>query len=360
MSIKSIAFYLPQFHPIPENNKWWGTGFTEWTNVAKAKPYFIGHEQPKLPADLGFYDLRVPEVREEQARLAKEAGIAGFCYWHYWFGNGRRILERPFNEVIEFKKPDFPFCLAWANETWSGVWHGASDRVLLEQNYPGKQDYIDHFYEILPALMDSRYIRVNEKPLFLVYKPLDIPDIIEFSETFKKEAKKNGLDGIYLVATNVPDEWNPGENGFDAVVQNNVKNILKENNIFIKIKLAIAKNIFFKKIYHKLFNRPILVFSFSNAMKFFVKKTNSDFVSYEQIVTGWDNTPRSGLDGVVYTKYTPELFKKHVTEVLQKTKRNKQDIVFIKSWNEWAEGNYLEPDNRYGGKFLKVLKEALQ
>ena len=144
LKARAIAFYLPQFHPVPENNEWWGKGFTEWTNVVKARPLFKGHYQPHLPADLGFYDLRLPEVREAQARLAKEHGIEGFCYWHYWFGNGKRILERPFNEVLLSNKPNFPFCLGWANESWTGIWHGNPGKVLVEQQYPGKQDYIEH------------------------------------------------------------------------------------------------------------------------------------------------------------------------------------------------------------------------
>ena len=153
-----IAFYLPQYHPIPENDAFWGRGFTEWTNVTKAKPLFKGHKQPKLPTELGYYDLRVSEVREQQASLAKEVGIEGFCYWHYWFGNGKRILERVFNEVLESDKPDFPFCLGWANESWTGRWHGLENEIIVEQTYPGEDDFKNHFFSILPALKDKRYI----------------------------------------------------------------------------------------------------------------------------------------------------------------------------------------------------------
>jgi lipopolysaccharide biosynthesis protein len=170
--IRSIAFYLPQFHPIKENNEWWGKGFTEWTNVGKARPLFKGHYQPRIPADLGYYDLRLDEVRVEQALMAKEFGIEGFCYWHYWFGNGRTLLERPFKEVLESGSPDFPFCLAWANETWKGFAHGLKNRnVLIEQKYLGERDDTDHFYKVLPAFKDKRYIKVNSKPVFLIYKP---------------------------------------------------------------------------------------------------------------------------------------------------------------------------------------------
>ena len=147
-----IAFYLPQFHPIPENDEWWGPGFSEWRNVAKARPLFRGHYQPRIPGELGFYDLRVPETRWAQAELARTHGVEGFCYWHYWFA-GRRILERPFNEVLRFKEPDFPFCLAWANQTWTGIWHGLRDKILIEQTYPGRQDYLAHFQALLAGIL---------------------------------------------------------------------------------------------------------------------------------------------------------------------------------------------------------------
>ena len=175
MKARVLAYYLPQFHPVPENDKFWGPGFTEWTNVAKAKPLFRGHYQPRIPADLGFYDLRLPEVREQQAQLAREAGIEGFCYWHYWFGNGRQLLQRPFNEVLASGKPDFPFCLAWANHDWSTKsWQRGKGKVdssvmIEKQLYPGDEDYIHHFNYVLPAFRDHRYITVDGKPLFLIF-----------------------------------------------------------------------------------------------------------------------------------------------------------------------------------------------
>ena len=203
LNARLIAFYLPQFHPIPENDLWWGAGFTEWTNVAKAKPLFQRHYQPRSPADLGYYDLRVPEVRVAQAKLARDAGIEGFCYWHYWFA-GKRLLERPFNEVLNSGEPDYPFCLGWANESWSGIWHGAPNRILMEQTYPGTQDYERHFYAVLDAFQDARYIRVRNKPLFVIYRPLEIPKCSAFLEQWQTLASKNGLDGIHFVAHTTP------------------------------------------------------------------------------------------------------------------------------------------------------------
>ena len=212
--IKPLAFYLPQYHPIPENNEWWGEGFTEWTNVSKATPLFPGHYQPHIPSDLGFYDLRLEEARIAQADLAKQYGIEGFIYWHYWFGNGKTILERPFNEVLESGRPDFPFCLAWANQSWTGIWHGLENQILMEQQYPGKEDYEKHFYHVLPAFQDKRYIRVDGMPVFFVYLPQELPDSNAFIDQWNELAIKNGLDGIYFIGIHYID-WPHKKDGFD-------------------------------------------------------------------------------------------------------------------------------------------------
>ncbi len=197
--IRVIAFYLPQFHPIPENDLWWGPGFTEWTNVARARRFYPGHYQPRLPGELGFYDLRLPETREAQAVLAADYGLSAFCYWHYWFGGGRRLLERPFDEVLQSGSPDFPFCLGWANQTWSGIWHGAPSRVLIEQTYPGESDYRAHFETVLPAFKDPRYVRIDGRPLFLVYDPTDLPEPQRFLDLWRGWAADEGLPGIFFV-----------------------------------------------------------------------------------------------------------------------------------------------------------------
>src|SRR5437868_1792945 len=183
-----LALYLPQFHPIPENDRWWGAGFTEWTNVAGARPLFRGHEQPHLPGELGFYDLRLPEVRAAQSQLAADHGLEAFIYWHYWFGEGKQLLERPFQEVLLSGEPDFPFCLAWANQSWSGVWYGRSDRLLIEQRYPGGADDLRHFYSVLPALTDARDVRVDNKPVFFVFRPQECPNIARFADLWRSLA----------------------------------------------------------------------------------------------------------------------------------------------------------------------------
>lgn len=368
--IRAIAYYLPQYHSIPENDQWWGKGFTEWTNVTKAKPLFEGHKQPHFPTDLGYYDLRVPEVREQQAQMAREAGIEGFCYWHYWFGNGKRLLERPFKEVLESGKPDFPFCLAWANETWSGIWHGAKDKVLIKQEYFGISDYERHFYDLLPAFLDSRYIRVDDKPLFLIYNPTDLPNMQEFCDMFNTLAIKNNLKGIHLVANNKKNtaiDWDPQLFGFNAytisahnrIVHNGGYN-LKCNKKSIPVR---AYNKFLKQVFGKQStqdHKPQLIFKYAEALKYFLVESNLNIDYYPAIITGWDNSPRSGKRALILTDYTPELFRNHVSQAFDKTNSNTNKILFIKSWNEWAEGNYLEPEQEYGHAFLKVFKEEIE
>jgi hypothetical protein len=189
--VRLIAFYLPQFHPIPENDDWWGKGFTEWRNVVQAKPLFPGHYQPHLPADLGFYDLRVPETRQAQADLAREYGIHGFCYYHYWF-KGRRLLERPFNEVLTSGQPDFPFCLCWANESWTRAWDGQSGVILMKQEYSEEDDY-QHIRWLSNVFRDKRYIRYEGKPLFLVYRVRDLPNPLQTTEIWRNEARRAGI-----------------------------------------------------------------------------------------------------------------------------------------------------------------------
>lgn len=354
-NIRAIAFYLPQYHPIPENDIWWGKGFTEWTNVSKAKKYFPGHYQPRIPADLGYYDLRVAETRQAQADMAKEHAIEGFAYWHYWFGNGKQLLEGPFNEVLKSGEPNFPFCLSWANETWKGFHHGLTNRnVLIEQLYLGIEDIEKHFYEVLPAFLDKRYITVQDKPLFTILQPLLIPDTKAFIEQWQNLAIKNGLKGIYFVGqSNKFEDINKIlEASFDAVNINRLFDFLRLKKSLPFIAINLVKS--------KIFGVPH-VYDFGNASKFFTGKEDSDTNCIPTIISGWDHSPRSGKNGLVLHKATPELFEQHVIDIFQKVKHKPSDerIVFIKSWNEWAEGNYLEPDMKYGTGFLEAFKRAV-
>lgn len=356
---KVIAFYLPQYHPTTDNDKWWGKGFTEWTNVGKARPLFKGHYQPKVPADLGYYDLRLPEVRETQAELAKEAGIYGFCYYHYWFGNGKEELELPFNEVLKSGKPDFPFMLCWANESWhKKFWNkdgkGSSKEVLVEQTYPGEKDIIDHFYRLLPAFKDSRYIRIDGKPAFMIYKPYELRDTNNFINIWNDLAKKEGLNGIHFVAClwqdvntcNIVDLLN---NGFNAVNKIGIWEAKANIPLLHKVK---------RVAFSRLFNIPVID-DYQKITDNMFNEIDQQERVYPTILPNWDHTPRSGKNGVVFKNSTPENFKKQCIKILDKRKNNKDNIIFLKSWNEWGEGNYMEPDLKYGHGYINALREAL-
>lgn len=353
-----IALYLPQYHPIPENDNWWGKGFTEWTNVGKAKPLFKGHYQPRVPADLGYYDLRVPETRKAQADMAREYGVEGFCYWHYWFGNGKRLIEKPFNEVLASGEPDFPFCLAWANETWKGFAHGLTNRnVLIEQLYPGIDDYTAHFYEVLPAFKDKRYITVDEKPLFMIYKPLATEEIKLFIETWRKLAKENGLKDIFFIghSNNSVDKISEViEFGFDAV------NTVRLTNYFVNYRKTFLDRI--KRKLNRMWHRGLLRIDYEIISKFFIEDKEDSLPNvFPSIIPGWDHSPRSNKEALIVTNSTPKAFENHVSNVVNvvKNKKLEHNLVFIKSWNEWAEGNYMEPDLKYGNSFLEALKNKI-
>lgn len=357
-NIRVIAFYLPQYYPIPENDEWWGKGFTEWRNVAKAQKIFKGHYQPRIAADLGYYDLRVPETRIAQAEMARKYGVEGFCYWHYWFGNGKRLLERPFNEVLASGKPDFPFCLAWANESWRGIYHGTGDRnILIEQLYPGEDDYRNHFQEVLPAFKDKRYIKVNNKPLFMLYRPLEFKEVTFFIELWQKLAKENGLEGIYFVANHYnTDEIDAIKKlGFDAV------NVVRLKNY----EYQQRKNNPFKFLMFRRWNRLTKgmrgAYSYKTVMKYLSGVEDEDPTTFPSIIPNWDHSPRSGNKTYLLHNSTPEYFGEHLTDVFErvKNKPEQQKIVFLKSWNEWAEGNYMEPDMKWGLQYLEMLKKKL-
>ena len=349
-----IAFYLPQFHPIPENDEWWGKGFTEWMNVGKAKPLFPGHLQPRVPSELGYYDLRVPETREAQANLAREYGIEGFAYWHYWFGNGRQLLERPFNEVLESGKPDFPFCLSWANETWKGFWHGLKDRqTLIAQEYPGIDDYVQHFKSVLPAFKDSRYLTVDNKPIFIVYHPFSIPNSQEFIELWQRLAKENGLPGIFFVGIVFNDFEidTVKQAGYDAA-------IISTNFRYTEFKRPFIQTV--KARFFKWFFGVKQFVCYSEASKHFVTEGSRREDVFPLIIPNWDHTPRTKKEGIVFHKSTPALFKKHLQDVKDhiKDKDYEHNIAVIKSWNEWGEGNFMEPDIIYGRQYLEVFRDV--
>ncbi len=342
-----VAFYLPQFHPIPENDLWWGPGFTEWTNVARARPLYPRHYQPRIPGELGFYDLRVPETREAQAFLAAMYGVSAFCYWHYWFGGGRRLLERPFEEVLKSGKPDFPFCLGWANQTWSGIWHGAPDRVLIQQTYGGERDYRAHFESILPALMDPRYLQIDGRPLFCVYDPADLPNAQRFLDLWRTWAVDEGLPGIFFVGRTETIQRSSAAD-FDAFVFERVPT------------REIAQRDWPRRFARTVGIPPVRSYRrFSNETPLGI----ADGPSFPVVMPGFDNSPRSGSGGVVLHGADPHIFESQVAHAVahvMSTEPPGRRLVFVKSWNEWAEGNYLEPDRRYGRAYLEALAKGIE
>jgi hypothetical protein len=344
-----IAYYLPQFHPIPENDLWWGKGFTEWTNTAKAKPLFPGHYQPHVPADLGFYDLRVPETRIAQAEMARGYGIEGFCYYHYWFA-GKRLLERPFNEVLRTGEPDFPFCLCWANETWSGKWHGYPEKILIEQTYPGKGDEEEHFYTLLPAFADHRYIKVDDKPVFLVYKPDLLPNPKKMIDHWRELASKEGLKGLYLIGMANAALWTPEHHGFDAATTKKPLHPAAMGEMRYTRRL--------RRVPRQLLRYPLDIYLYRKILPHLIIPEAIKSNIHPHVIPNWDNTPRCGLDGVVFHGSAPELFRAHVQATVRQILHKPLDhrLLFIKSWNEWAEGNHLEPDMRFGRAYLEALK----
>ena len=353
-----IAFYLPQYHPTPHNNEWWGEGFTEWTNVAKAKPLFPGHYQPKIPADLGFYDLRMPEVKEKQALLAKEAGITGFCYYHYWFGNGQQELELPFNQVVESGKPNFPFCLCWANESWyRKFWNKdgnvADKQDLAIQTYPGADDNIKHFLSLKKAFSDNRYIRINGKLLFVIYKPLLFEGVEDFMAQWRSLAKEHGLGDFFFAAytTDISNDRTRIEKlGFDSIISCRIRRYKKRGVKWLT-----------RKIISYLTNTPER-YNYKKVYPTLIGEEEKQENIYPTLVPNWDHTPRSGNHGYLFTNSTPELFEKHVENVLYEVKRKERNnqICFLKSWNEWGEGNYVEPDLKYGKGYLNAIKTAIK
>lgn len=332
-----VAFYLPQFHPIPENDAWWGKGFTEWTNVSKSVPLFPGHEQPQVPADLGYYDLRLPETRRDQADLAREYGIEAFCYWHYWF-DGERLLERPFDEVLRSGEPDFPFCLAWANETWSRRWLGEEKEILRKQTYsPG--DAERHARWLVGAFRDRRYLRVGGRPVFLVYRPADLPDGDAFARTLRSVCRDAGLPPPYLLGVSSHAVVDHRPRGFDG-------------NVEFEPQLGVLPD---------PLGDGLKVHDYAESRR---KMTHGkgDWPSHPCIMVSWDNTPRRGANGIVFTGATPAAFEQGLRETVERVQHlpSEERLVFVNAWNEWAEGNHLEPCLRHGRGYLEATLRAVR
>jgi lipopolysaccharide biosynthesis protein len=348
--VRLIAFYLPQFHPIPENDEWWGEGFTEWRNVAKADPQFTGHYQPHVPADLGFYDLRLAETREQQAAMARNYGIHGFCYYHYWF-NGKRLLERPFEEVLASGKPDFPFCLCWANDPWSRRWDGREDELLQAQTYSGEDD-LRHIEALIPALSDPRAITVEGKPVFLVYRGRHLPHAAKTIRLWRKKVRDAGLPGIHLIAVETAWDlgWDATAAGFDAKV------------LFQPQFGRLITHASHNGTRHAVAGKDRLqVYDYRAAVAELNRIEPVRYRRYETVVPGWDNTARVGENAVVLHESSPEAYEQWLRRAVDRARRNPPDhrLVFLNAWNEWAEGCHLEPDVRHGLAYLEATARAV-
>ena len=381
---RPIAIYLPQFHPVAENNEWWGEGFTEWTNVTRAVPAFEGHYQPHLPANLGFYDLRVPETRAAQAEMARKYGIYGFCYYHYWF-NGRRILERPFTEVFESGKPDFPFMLCWANENWTRKWDGGEHNILLRQDYSEEDDRA-HIKVLLQFFKDPRYIKIDGKPVFAVYRSSLFPDMAHTIKVWRQEAEKAGMQ-LYLCHFETFGAYGaePMKAGFDAAIDFPPHGINQNTNILNRAiplnKLKTLKDEIswetirnsYRSRTEKIFRRNYTDFVKNRldgvAVKYadFVEESvkllqtrNLDYKIYPCITPCWDNYARRKKGFYITHESTPELYEKWLQQALETTNvySPQENLFFINAWNEWAEGNHLEPDQKWGFQYLEATHRA--
>lgn len=345
-AVKVIAFYLPQFHPVPENNEWWGPGFTEWTNVTQAKPQYKGHYQPRVPSELGYYDLRLPEVREAQAELAREHGVYGFCYYYYWF-NGRKILERPLQEVLESGKPDFPFCICWANETWSRRWDGSEDEVLLKQQHTPASD-VEFIHDVIPFFKDPRYIRVNGAPLLLVYRASLFPDLRTTADTWRRVCAENGIPEVHLCIVESFGFSDPYSVGFDSSVQFPPHGISSTD---IRDQVDDLEDDFDGRIY-----------DYAQVVQNEICARQPDYRRFRGVMCSWDNTARRKNRAHIFENADPSLYEVWLRDAVDWTRthhRPGERLVFVNAWNEWAEGTYLEPDTKNGRAYLEATRRVV-
>ena len=358
---KVIALYLPQFHTIPENDEWWGKGFTEWTNTKKAKPLFRGHYQPKTPINCNYYDLSDVTVMEQQAKLAQKYGVYGFCYYHYWFKNGKKLLEKPIENMLLDTNVNIPFCLCWANENWSRNWDGGNSEIIMQQDYGTESDWEKHFQYLLEFFKDERYIKYNRKPIFVIYKPEEIESLNKMIDYWQERARESGFDGLLIVRQH-PNSINMKE--FD---DSRIDYSIKFEPLMAGQYLENKKESIIKKIRKKI-NR--LISKLANTQNKIDKPHILDYDEYwhailnnepcsEKFINGgfvsWDNTARK-KNGFVFIGSNPNKFQDYFTLLLKKP--SALNMVVVNAWNEWAEGAYLEPDEKYGYAYLEALKKA--
>lgn len=376
--MKIISFYLPQFHTFPENDKWWGKGFTEWTNTRKAKPLFKGHYQPHVPYNHDYYDLNDSNVIKRQVTDAKKYGVYGFCFYHYWFKDGKRLMAMPLENYLNDKLLDLHFCISWANEPWTRCWDGGSKEILMPQEYGSEAEWKKHFYYLLPFFKDERYILIDGKPLILIYRPEIIPNLNRMLVLWKKLAIMNGLNGLSVMAqgSTFCRHWSgrkrksaidyylmyePGYT-YNALNYKDIRKLLPNAAIYNKLFV----HYFLKKIVadierkiRKSNHTPHDICDYDVLWKAILKNRVYDDY-YPGAFTNWDNSARRGCDGRIVVGSTPKKFYAYMVQLIKKTQtRFKKDCIFINAWNEWAEGAHLEADEKYGYDYLKALKKAL-
>ena len=364
---KVIAFYLPQFHAIPENDKSYGKGFTEWTNTKKAKPLFENHYQPRIPLGENYYNLLDDGVMRAQAEMAKKYGVYGFCYYHYWFKDGKKLLEKPVEKMLEDKGVDIPFCLSWANENWTRKWDGGDNEIVVEQDYGTESEWENHFQYLLPFFRDDRYIKINGKPLFLIYKPGLIPNCKQMLDYMRKRAEDYGFQGLYLCVQHPDYIFEADANAlFDRSIQFEPLYTLREEqeNTFKasvkKVMLTVGAQKMVRSISKiRSKNKKLVLRNYDNDWNAILSRKVDGTKYFAGAFVDWDNTPRN-VNGLAYQGATPEKFGKYFNELINKVNDEFDDnFVFINAWNEWAEGAFLEPDERYGYEYLIQLNNAV-
>lgn len=366
---KTVAFYLPQFHRIPENDEWWGEGFTEWTNVRRARPLFDGHEQPAVPGELGYYDLMDPEVPERQAALAREHLVDAFCYYHYWF-HGKELLEQPLDRMISAGKPDFPFMVCWANENWTRRWDAGNSLILQPQAYSAEDD-VAHIRRLLPIFGDPRYLRLAGKLVFAVYQVHELPEPKATTERWRVAVGRAGLGEMHLVSVHGkpishPD---PASYGFDAVVRSvpgSMPPLVEGGRGLgrrVRERLGISLTGPLSRTWRTLSSAtsgPTRV-DYRDYMAAFADRERPPWVEYPTVMPRWDNTPRTERRGTVFTGAYPDSYGHFLQKELTLTsaRHGPDSLIFVNAWNEWAEGAYLEPDERRGRAFLQAHARAV-
>ena len=344
-NIRTIAFYLPQFHPIPENDEWWGKGFTEWTNVTKAQPLFTGHYQPHFPSDLGYYDLRVRETRLDQIEMAKANGIDGFCYHYYWF-SGHRLLERPLDDMLADPESDMPFCLCWANENWTRRWDAAEDHILIAQEY-GPEDDLNFIKSVIPYFQDPRYIQLDGAPFLIVYRPQHLADAKKAVSVWREYCASVGFPKVHFACALTHHNWDYASYGFDSGVEFPPHNIRVPNH---------AGEVDLKNDFS-----GTCVDYRDVAEQYLAREYNPNANVYRSVFPSWDNTARRHENAMVVLNGTPKNYEFWLSRALHKTAKEFPDqdrFVFVNAWNEWAEGCHLEPDRKYGHAFLEATLSA--